>query len=194
MREGKEARQRDKDRTALLLIDVINDLEFEGGDRLLPAALEMADAIVALKDVAYARGLPTIYVNDNFSRWQSNIELLIETYLEQDVRGAPVIRKLRPDARDYHVLKPHQSGFFGTPLAFLLDHLKASRLILAGLTSDRCVMFTAMDAHMRGYDIAVPADCSAAIEAEHHAQSLTYLARVVRAETRASTKHLDEWL
>jgi hypothetical protein len=55
-------------------------------------------------------------------------------------------------------------------------------------------MFTAMDAHMRGYDLAVPADCSAAIEPEHHAQGLAYMARVVRAETRASTKHLDEWL
>ena len=194
MHSGKETRRRGKDRAAVLLIDVINDLEFEGGEQLLPSALEMADAIVALKDVAYARGLPTIYVNDNFSRWQSNIELLIETYLEQGVRGAPVIRKLRPDARDYHVLKPHQSGFFGTPLEILLDHLNATRLVLAGLTTDRCVLATAMDAHMRGYDIAVPADCSAAIEPEHHAQSLAYMARVVRAETQLSAKQIGEWL
>jgi len=194
MQRRVETRGGRKDRTALLLIDVVNDLEFDGGERLLPAALEMADAIVALKDVAYSRGLPTIYVNDNFSRWQANIDLLIETYLEQDVRGAPVIRKLRPDARDYHVLKPHQSGFFATPLERLLEHLDVKRLILAGLTTDRCVLFTAMDAYMRGYALSVPADCSAAIEPKHHAECIAYMARVLKAETRPSSKHLEEWL
>ena len=193
MQGGAAERGRRDDRPALLLIDVINDLEFEGGERLLPAALEMADAIVALKDVAYSRGLPTIYVNDNFSRWQANIDLLIETYLEQQARGAEVIRRLRPDARDYHVLKPHQSGFFGTPLELLLEHLDVNRLILTGLTTDRCVMFTAMDAYMRGFRLAVPADCSAAIEPAHHEQSLEYMSRVLKAETRP-TQHLGEWL
>ncbi len=190
-----DKRERDRNhRAALLLIDVINDLEFDGGDRLLPAALAMADAIAALKSAARSRGVPTIYVNDNFSHWKSSFELLIETYLERNVRGAPLIRTLRPDEHDYHVLKPHQSGFFGTPLELLLEHLEVDRVILTGLTSDRCVMLTAMDAYMRGYGIAVPADCAAAIEAEHHAESLAYVSRVLRADTRPSTDDLDDWL
>ena len=175
---------------ALLLIDVINDLEFEGGDRLLPAALEAADRIVALKQAAHAKHHPTIYVNDNFGRWQSNFDALIENYLESDVRGAPIIRKLAPSAKDYHVLKPQQSGFYATPLAVLLRYLKVDDVILAGLTTDRCVMFTAMDAYTRGFGISIPSDCSAAIERSHHEQSLSYMQRVLKADVGPSEKIL----
>lgn len=180
----------DKAHTALLLIDVVNHLEFDGGAKLLPAALAMADNLVVLKDAAYSRNLPTIYVNDNFGRWQSNFDLLIENYLESDVRGAPIIRKLAPDARDYHVLKPQQSGFYGTPLSVLLEHLQVSDLILAGLTTDRCVMFTAMDAYVRGFRISVPSDCSASIEHEDHETCLQYMARVLKADTRPWARQL----
>ncbi len=38
----------DDSRVALVLVDVINDLEFEGADRLLPQALAMADRLAAL--------------------------------------------------------------------------------------------------------------------------------------------------
>ena len=169
---------------ALLLIDVINDLEFDGADRLLPAALEAADRIALLKRAAREHGLPTIYVNDNFGRWQSNFDALISTYIRNDVRGAPIIRKLAPGSEDYHVLKPQQSGFFATPLGVLLRHLGSSELILAGLTTDRCVMFTAMDAYTRGFRIRVPADCSAAIVADDHEQCLRYMQRVLKADTR----------
>jgi nicotinamidase-related amidase len=169
---------------ALLLIDVINDLEFDGGRQLLPAAMDAAEQIAALKEAAHARRLPTLYVNDNFGRWQSNFDALIDHYLEADVRGAPVIRKLAPNPRDYHVLKPQQSGFFATPLAVLLQHLQASELIVAGFTTDRCVMFTAMDAYMRGFGVLVPADCCAAIEREDHEQCLRYMQRVLKADVR----------
>jgi nicotinamidase-related amidase len=176
--------------TALLLIDVINDLEFDGGRQLLPAAADAAEHIAALKQAASSRRLPTIYVNDNFGRWQANFDALMGNYLEAGVRGAPVIRKLAPSAHDYHVLKPQQSGFFATPLSVLLRHLQVSELILAGFTTDRCVMFTAIDAYMRGFGVCVPADCSAAIEQEHHEQSLEYMQRVLKADVRPWAKVL----
>lgn len=170
--------------TALLLIDVINDLEFDGGDRLLPAAVAAADHIFDLKSAAHSRRLPTLYVNDNFGRWQSNFDALIDGYLEDDVRGAPIIRKLAPGARDYHVLKPQQSGFFATPLTVLLRHLNVANLILTGFTTDRCVMFTAMDAYTRGFKVAVPRNCCAAIEPGDHEQCLGYMRRVLKADVR----------
>src|SRR4029453_17310074 len=55
---------------ALLLIDVINDLEFPEGDQLLRHALPMARQIAALKRRAKQAGVPVIYVNDNFGRWR----------------------------------------------------------------------------------------------------------------------------
>ena len=91
---------------ALLLIDVINDLEFEGGDRLLAQALPMAARIAALRVRAREAGIPTIYVNDNFGRWRSDLGKLIAHCLEDGVRGAPLVERLRPDEQDYSSSSP----------------------------------------------------------------------------------------
>jgi hypothetical protein len=60
-----------------VLIDVINDLEFDGGERLLRYALPMADSLAALKRRAKAAGMPAIYANDNFGRWRSDFPRLV---------------------------------------------------------------------------------------------------------------------
>ena len=87
----------DRAETALLLIDVINDLEFDGGERLLAHALPMAAALAELKRRAKAAGIPSIYVNDNFGRWRSDFEKLVRHCLGQNVRGRPVVAHLRPE-------------------------------------------------------------------------------------------------
>ena len=60
----------DKAAVALLLIDVINDLEFDKGVQLLKHALPMAAKLATLKGRAKQAGIPAIYVNDNFGKWQ----------------------------------------------------------------------------------------------------------------------------
>jgi nicotinamidase-related amidase len=77
----------DKANTALLLIDVINDLEFNGGERLLAHAVPMAVALATLKGRAKAAGIPAIYVNENFGRWRSDFTKLVRHCLEHDVQG-----------------------------------------------------------------------------------------------------------
>jgi len=88
------------------------------------------------------------------------------------VRGTPIVKMLSPDDRDYFILKPKHSGFYSTPLPILLDYLGAKRLIITGLTADSCVLFTANDAYVRGYELCVPADCVASIDRDSNAQSL----------------------
>lgn len=168
---------------ALLLVDVLNGLDFEGGELLLQPALTMADAICELKAACAAAGIPAIYVNDNFGRWQSSLDQLIERDLEDEVRGAALIRRLLPAPRDYRILKPEHSAFFASPLDLLLRRLGVRNLILTGLTTDRCIAFTASDAHMRGYTLFIPRDGCAAMTREHHDASLTLLERVVQANT-----------
>jgi nicotinamidase-related amidase len=180
----------DQAETALLIIDAINDLEFDGGERMLESALPMAEAIATLKRHTTAAGIPTIYLNDNFGQWRSDFRTVVRQNLD-GVRGSPIVRLLVPAEDDYFVLKPKHSGFFDTTLQTLLRFIGVKRLILTGLTTDMCVLFTAIDAHMRDYDIAVPADCCAASAPAHHAQALAYLARVLNADVRTSEQM--EW-
>jgi nicotinamidase-related amidase len=173
----------DNARTVLLVVDVVNALEFDGAEVLLEPALAMAEQIAGLKAACRAVGIPAIYANDNFGRWQSNIDLLIERLTTQQVRGAPLIRRLKPEGDDYRVLKPKHSAFYAAPLNLLLHRLGAENLLITGLTTDRCVAFTANDAYMRDYRVFVPRDCCAAEAEDYHRDTLRTLERVVDADT-----------
>ena len=174
--------------TALLLIDVINDMAFEGGERLLQQAETVVDALAALKRRARATGIPVVYVNDNFGRWQSDFKKQVAHVLEDDVPGATIAERLLPEEDDYFVLKPRHSGFYSTTLDTLLAHLGASTLIIAGFAADICVLFTASDAYIRGFRIIVPTDCVAANEPQFTRQALALMARVLDAEVCPSAE------
>lgn len=178
----------DKSDVALLLIDVINDLDFPEGDQLLRHALPMARRIADLKRRARAAGVPVLYVNDNFGRWRSDFSVQVEHCLGDGVRGRPVVELLRPDEDDYFVLKPKHSGFFSTTLDTLLQYLGVRSVILAGMAGNICVLFTANDAYMRDLHLAVPADCVASNTEEENRHALDQMRRVLKADTRPSTE------
>src|SRR2546429_9925373 len=95
----------DKSRVALLLLDVINDLEFEGGELLAPHALAAAEKIKELKQRAKRLGIPAIFVNDNFGKWRSDFKNLVTHVIDDGTRGREIAELLRPDDDDYFVLK-----------------------------------------------------------------------------------------
>jgi nicotinamidase-related amidase len=177
-----------KSRTALLLIDVINDLEFDGGDKLLKPALTMSRALLRLKDRARSAGIPAIYVNDNFGRWTSDFRHLVDHCLNDGVRGEALARQLAPVEGDYFVLKPKHSGFFSTTLHLVLKYIGAKAVIVTGLTTDVCVTFTANDAYMHEYKVFVPSDCSASFSPREHRDALADMRRIIEADTRASSQ------
>jgi nicotinamidase-related amidase len=173
---------------ALLLIDVINDLEFPEGEKLLPRALPMAKRLVRLKKRAKQAGISVVYVNDNFGKWRSDFRKQVAHCLEDETCGAPLVRLLAPEEDDYFVLKPKHSGFFSTTLDTLLDYLRAKTLILTGLTGDNCVLFTAHDAYLRDFHLLVPSDCVASIDPLENHHALRQMQRLLKADIRASPK------
>src|SRR3954470_11767472 len=104
----------DKSETALLLIDVINDLDFPEANQLLRFARPMARKLLRLKERARKAGIPVIYVNDNFGRWQSDFRRQVRHCLREESKGHEIVSLLRPEDDDYFVLKPKHSGFFST--------------------------------------------------------------------------------
>jgi nicotinamidase-related amidase len=168
---------------ALILIDVINDMEFESGEALLQNALPAAKKLAKLARRARDAGIPVIYVNDNFGKWRSDFRQQLGHVLEDGVRGAPIAKLLRPDEEDYFVLKAKHSGFYHTQLDLLIDYLQVRTIVLAGFQTDICVLFTASDAYMRDLEILVPSDCSAAGTVEHHERGLEHMSRVLHAKT-----------
>jgi nicotinamidase-related amidase len=178
----------DKSSVAILLIDVINDLEFPEGEQLLEYAVPMAKAIAALIERAEPAGVPVIYVNDNFGRWQSNFKSQVEHCLRNGVRGKPVVELLQPGDDDYFVLKPKHSGFFSTALDVLLRYLEVKTLVLTGIAANICVLFTANDAYMRDFHLIVPQDCVASNTPKENRLALLQMEKVLKADIRPSAQ------
>jgi len=173
---------------ALLLVDVINELEFEGAEKLLPKALAMARRVAALKRRASKAGVPCVYVNDNFGQWRSDFRTLVDRCLHGGVRGEPVARLLAPGEDDYFVLKPLHSGFYTTTLDLLLRELGSRRLVVCGVATEGCVLFTASDAYIRGFELFVPRDGCASESPARHRHALDIMKKMLKADTRECAK------
>jgi nicotinamidase-related amidase len=116
---------------------------------------------------------------------------MVQHWLETDVPGRPIVRLLAPATDDYVVLKPKHSGFYATPLETLLVYLRARRVVLAGFTTDQCVLFTASDAFLRDYELFVPEDCTDTVASEDAAPALRLMRERLHAKTDSSPLDWD---
>lgn len=178
----------DQSQVVLLIIDLINDFEFEGSTEIFENTLVMAPSIARLKQRAKQMGIAVIYVNDNFGKWQSDFRKFLDHCLNDNVKGKPIAQLLQPDEADYFVLKPKHSAFYSTTLDLLLDYLKAKTLILTGITGNICVQFTANEAFMRDFHLIIPGDCIASASEADNKSALAYMTNILKADTRISTK------
>jgi nicotinamidase-related amidase len=151
--------RKNRQHPAVLILDMVSEYRFPDAERILRGARRAARGIVRLKQRAKRAGVPIIYVNDTAGRWESDQRAFIERCLRPDAAGHDVAQMLAPEPDDYFIFKPRHSGFFDTPLATLLYRLHVDTLLLTGITSHQCVLFTGMDAHVRGFNLVVPADC-----------------------------------
>lgn len=199
MAEPHRASTQDRDPApggaGLVIIDMMNLLDFEDADELADAALNVADSIVSLREQADEAGVPVIYVNDNNDEWHSERARIVERCLSAESRGRALAEKLSPRRDDFFVIKPRFSGFYATNLPVLLPRLGVTRLVLTGIAADICVLFTAADAHMREYGLWVPSDAVASNSAQRTRWALDIMESTMGAETRDTDAfRLADWI
>jgi nicotinamidase-related amidase len=181
---------RDECASALVLIDVINGFDFEGSEGLVEAAQQAAPQILRLRERARKAGVPVIYVNDNFGQWRSDFRATVVACSRPELPGHSVTRLLAPGEDDYFVLKPRHSAFYCTALEVLLQRFQARSLVLVGFATNICVLYTASDAHMRGFSVIVPPDCTASNTPQLTEQALEQM-RLVGAATTELAERVD---
>lgn len=179
----------------LLIIDMINDLDFPGAEPLIAAAQKVADRILELRAEADRLGIPTIYVNDNFGHWRSERSAIIERAGRPDSPARDIVEKLAPRDQDFFIIKPRFSGFYATNLQVLLPKLSVDRLILTGVATDICVLFTAADAYMREYGLWTPEDAMASDDPKRAAWALEIMRNSMSAQTEPTTAlTMSDWI
>lgn len=170
--------------TVLLLVDFVNPLDFDGAAELSPSAEAAARVTARLRRRLSPQGVRSIYANDNYGMWTSDFKQLWKRCAARAGAAGRMAQLLKPRARDFTLLKPRHSAFYATPLHLLLQQLGCKRLVIAGVAADSCVLFSAMDAYLRGYSVCIPPDGVAAESDEARDRALEQMARVLKADIR----------
>ncbi|MEV0638294.1 isochorismatase family cysteine hydrolase [Streptomyces sp. NPDC050619] len=149
---------------ALIVIDMINTYDHDDAELLLESVRTVVPVVAGLLDRARRYGVPVIYVNDNFGEWRSHHGELLTKAL--DGPYGHLVEPLRPDDTSLFVVKARHSIFFETPLNYLLGQQGIDRLVLCGQVTEQCVLYSALDAHIRHLRVIVPRDAVAHIHAD----------------------------
>ncbi|ATH93957.1 isochorismatase [Bacillus glycinifermentans] len=179
-----------KSNTALIIVDIINDFQFDMGEALSGKTEAMAPDLLALKKHAHRMNWPIIYINDHFGIWQADIAAIIKKC--QNRKSKNVIDRLAPNENDYFLIKPKHSAFYGTALDTLLNELAVNHLVITGIAGNICVLFTANDAYMREYDITLPKDCIASNTEKDNRYAITMMKDVLFANITTSCELISE--
>jgi nicotinamidase-related amidase len=168
------------ERSALLVVDMINNYDHPDGEPLRESAESVVPVVAGLIDRAYAEDVPVIHVNDNHGLWGSQPQELIDDARRpgQDHLIDPIL----PREQAPFVFKARHSIFYGSPLEYLLETEGIGRLILVGQVTEQCILYSALDAYIRHFQIVVPRDAVAHIDAELAAASLRMMESNMRAE------------
>ena len=165
----------------MLILDLISDFRYPDAETVLPAARRIAKVIAPLKSRARRAGVPVIYVSDTRGHWESDQSKFLEQCLRGSSQAAEIVNLLMPRPDDYFLFKPRHSAFFANALPELLEQLKISSLLLTGLTTHQCVLFTAVDAHVRRYELVVASDCVGSAERAETSHALFILEHATNA-------------
>lgn len=175
-------------RAALLIVDMVNAFDFEGGRALLRQARRIGPRIAALKQRASKAGTPVVYCNDNFGEWQTDLRELYARCTAPERPGRKLVESIAPVSDDYFILKPRHSAFYETALESLLEKLRVKRLLLCGIAGESCIHATATDAHMRHFESVVFRDATASQTALRNTVALTHLENARYAIVRESRR------
>jgi nicotinamidase-related amidase len=177
-------------RPAVLVIDMQRDF-VAGGAQPAPEAAAITPRIARLLDAARAAGVPVIYTREVHRPGGIDGGLELEQDPEHCIEGTPgadIIPELAPRPGDHVVVKRRFSAFLDTDLEILLRGLGVDTLLVTGMDTGWCVLWTTGDAFQRDHHVRVVEDCVACVYPETHLAALT----IVRALTRRPVARAEE--
>jgi len=166
--------------SALLVIDMLEDfvrpgapLEVAWTRRILPALRRRIRA-------ARKRGELVVYLCDSHRKNDPEFSRMgWPPHAVAGTPGAAVVAGISPEPGDVVVEKKSYSGFHRTGLSSVLRRRRIRALSLSGCVTNICVLYTAADAAMRGYDVTVEERLVAGLDRKTHAFALDQMEAVL---------------
>lgn len=147
--------------TALLVIDMLNPYDHEDAEGLMDSVRSILPVLGDLIAGAMERDRGLVYVNDNYGDWSAGRPEIVARALGGADPG--LVQPILPTEETPFVVKAWHSAFYQTPLEYLLRQAGADRLILAGQVTEQCILYSALDAYVRHFEVVIPRDAVAHI-------------------------------
>lgn len=162
-----------------MIIDMLNDFVLKGAPLEVPRAQEIIPRIKEELEKARGAKIPIIYICDAHRRDDPEFKVW-PVHAVKGTKGAQIIKELEPHKNDYIILKTTYSGFYRTRLEGLLKKLRIEELIVTGILTNICVLYTAVDALMRGYQVIIPEGCVAGINSDDERFALRQIREILK--------------
>lgn len=180
----RETRRRrhgdDEGATALIVVDMLNPYDHPEAEELAEHVEDALAGVRALLRGAGEADAHVVYVNDNYGDWNSSSEELARSAM--DGRRPDLVEPILPVEGQSFVVKARHSTFYETPLEYLLDQMGVGRLVLCGQVTEQCILYSALDAYVRHFDVVIPTDAVAAIYDDLGEAALRLMERNMGAE------------
>jgi len=166
---------------ALLIIDMINDFVHPRGKLFIPQSRDILPNLSKVVDHFRKSNEEVIFICDSHIEGDKETEIWGNHALEGEW-GSQIVEELKPNPRDRIILKRRYSAFLYTDLDLYLRERGINTLYLSGVATNVCVLYTAADAFMRGYEVKVIEDCVASFSKEDHEFAIKQMREILKAE------------
>ena len=165
--------------TATLVIDVLNPYDHEDAEALAEQAAERIEPLKELIAGARDAGAELVYVNDNYEDFTATSKDIGEAAMAG--RHPELVEPLLPPKGALFVQKVRHSAFYQSALGHLLEVHEIETVVLAGQVTEQCILYTALDAYLRGFTLRVAKDAVVPIDPELGDAALRMMERNMRA-------------
>jgi nicotinamidase-related amidase len=176
--------------SALIVIDMLNPYEHEDADELAANVARIVEPLTGLIARAREAGIELVYVNDHYGDFAASRDDLVERALAG--RHRELVEPVVPPDDCAFLPKVRHSAFYSTTLEYLLGQRQVESLILAGQVTEQCILYTALDAYVRHFEVCVPRDAVAPIDGDLGEAALRMMARNMRAAVVTAADALSE--
>ena len=156
----------------LLVIDVLTDFDHDEGERLHASFDQRFDGLRRALERARAEGVPVIFVNDHHGDWTTDRGRLVDRAIAG--KGGRRMQGLAPLDSEPLLVKARYSAFDHTSLDLLLTELNAERLLLAGSSTEGCIVQSGIHAREHGYKVTILTAACMTADEQRERTALTY--------------------
>lgn len=175
-------------RELLLIVDMITAWDYPGAEEVAENAGGAVSAIAHLKQIMGGEAM-IAYANDLEDSFHGSRDAAVTIAMQGE--RPDLVGPILPDNADSFIHKGQHSAFYGTPLAHLLKVSGVENIVLTGQVTEQCILYTAIDAHVRGYEITVPVDAVVSRSAHLGAAALEMISTHMNGRLTTSDGQLD---